>query len=244
MQAVLKNPAQEGLRSRKKAETRRAIQQAALRVATENGYSATTAIAIAEEANVSLRTVFNYFPQRDQAICGPTIEMKDPELVRQQLADAPTVLQGVLEAFDTHAPPLDGPNAAQRRSLIQSTPELLHMHHSAIDRFEMDLTALVEAEFLAHPTRRRLGAEVSPADEARLIVTAVGGVMRFGMQAWLTEPAGVAVARRFAIARVISQLTQILQGELADEATAGAGALGRDPYSTNDVIPTQRKASR
>jgi len=94
MQAVLENPAQEGLRSRKKAETRRAIQQAALRVATENGYSATTAIAIAEEANVSLRTVFNYFPQRDQAICGPTIEMKDPELVRQQLADAPPSCKG------------------------------------------------------------------------------------------------------------------------------------------------------
>jgi len=44
-----------------------------------------------------------------------------------------------------------------------------------------------------------------------------------------------------AIARVISQLTQILQGEVADEATADAGALGIDPYSTNDVIPLNGK---
>jgi AcrR family transcriptional regulator len=210
---MLVNTPVEGLRSRKKAETRRAIEHAAFRIATEHGYEATTATAIAAEANVSLRTLFNYFPQRDQAICGPTIELKDPALVGQQLAEAPSVLQGVLDAFDACTPELGGSTGAQRRLLIQSSPELLHLHHSAIDRFEQELTALVESELRARPKRRRLGADVSAAEEARLMVTAIGGVMRFGMQAWLSEPPGTAVPRRAAMARVTSQLAQILLGK-------------------------------
>jgi AcrR family transcriptional regulator len=213
LHTVLVNQPAEGLRSRKKAETRRAIEQAALRLAIEEGYAATTAVAIAEEANVSLRTFFNYFPQRDQAICGPTIELRDPALVARQLADAPTVLYGVLDAFDACTPALDGPSGAERRELIQSTPELLHRHHSAIDRFERELTALVDAEFRAHPDRRRLGAEVSPGEEARLLVTTIGGVMRFGMQGWLAEPRDTTRSRREAIAQVTSQLAQLLHEE-------------------------------
>ncbi len=241
---MLSSQSVDGLRSRKKAETRCAIQQAALRLATEHGYAATTASAIAEEANVSLRTLFNYFPRRDQAICGPTIELNDPALVREQLADAPSVLQGVLDAFDTCAPPLEGPTWAQRRALIQSTPELLHLHLSAIDRFELELAELVEAEFRAHPDRRRLGADVSPADEARLIVTTIGGVMRFGMQTWLSERVDVNVSRRFAIARVVSQLSQILHGEERNvEATAGTSAIGVI-HPAKVVTQTTRKATR
>lgn len=210
---MLVSPPAAGLRSRKKAQTRQAIEEAALRIATERGYAGTTAVAIAEEANVSLRTLFNYFPQRDRAICGPTIEITDPVLVEQQLAEAPSVLHGVLDAFDACAPALDGPSGAQRRALIQSSPELMHLHYSAIDRFEGELAALVEKEFRIRPERRRLGADVTPADEARLIVTSIGGVMRFGMQAWLSEPSDTAVPRRAAAARVTSQLATILRWE-------------------------------
>jgi AcrR family transcriptional regulator len=230
---VSDDPPAQGLRSHKKAETRRAIEQAAVQIAAEHGYAATTAAAIAEQANVSLRTLFNYFPQRDQAICGPTIELTDPAQVRRQLTEAPSVLDGVLDAFDACAPALDGPSGAQRRTLIQSIPELLHLHSSAIDRFERELTALVEEEFRARPERRRLGDAVSPAEEARLIVTVIGGVMRFGMHSWLSEPSGTAAPRRAAIARVTSQLARILQvGERGVDAPPDAGTPGHDPDST------------
>ena len=59
-----------GLRERKKAATRLAIERAAVEIACEQGYEAATAEAIAAKADVSLRTFFNYFPSKDVAIVG------------------------------------------------------------------------------------------------------------------------------------------------------------------------------
>jgi AcrR family transcriptional regulator len=60
-----------GLRERKKAETRAALSQAALRLAIDHGAEAVTADAIARSANVSLRTFHNYFATKDEAFLAP-----------------------------------------------------------------------------------------------------------------------------------------------------------------------------
>jgi AcrR family transcriptional regulator len=57
-----------GLRERKKAETRSALGQAALRLALERGVDGISADEIAAAANVSVRTFHNYFNSKDSAV--------------------------------------------------------------------------------------------------------------------------------------------------------------------------------
>lgn len=57
-----------GLRERKKAKTRAAIQQHALRLFREQGYDDTTIEQIAEAAEVSESTLYRYFPTKEDLV--------------------------------------------------------------------------------------------------------------------------------------------------------------------------------
>jgi len=58
----------EGLRERKKRRTKRAIQEVALDLFEKQGFDATTVDQIAEAAEISPSTFFNYFPSKEDAV--------------------------------------------------------------------------------------------------------------------------------------------------------------------------------
>jgi AcrR family transcriptional regulator len=65
-----------GRRDRKKQATRRALRNAALELVASRGFAHVTVEDIAEAADVSTRTFFNYFPSKESAVIGA-----DPERI-------------------------------------------------------------------------------------------------------------------------------------------------------------------
>jgi len=84
-----------GLRERKKQRTRDAISRAALELFAERGYQATTLAEIAAAADVSIRTLFAYFPcKEDMLFC-------DFQATRDALARALAERPGGKDALGT-----------------------------------------------------------------------------------------------------------------------------------------------
>jgi len=76
-----------GLRERKKQRTRETIARAAHELFAERGYHATTLPDIAEAADVSTRTIFAYFPSKEDILFSDFPIMK--EALAQALAERP-----------------------------------------------------------------------------------------------------------------------------------------------------------
>ena len=115
-----------GLRERKKARTRAAIQSHALRLFREQGYDATTVDQIGEAAEVSESTFFRYFPAKTDVVLWDEF---DPLIIRaftEQPAGL-TPLQALRAAFaDAFAQLTAAQHAEQRQrmTLVLSVPDL------------------------------------------------------------------------------------------------------------------------
>jgi AcrR family transcriptional regulator len=78
---------QTGHRQRKKLQTRETIARAAHQLFVERGYQATTLPEIAAAADVSTRTIFAYFPSKEDILFDDLEQMKDA--LAQALAERP-----------------------------------------------------------------------------------------------------------------------------------------------------------
>ena len=67
-QIVVESEASGGRRERKKTATRAAIRDAAMRLALRDGVERVTLEQIAAEADIALRTFFNYFSSKEEAV--------------------------------------------------------------------------------------------------------------------------------------------------------------------------------
>jgi AcrR family transcriptional regulator len=167
-------PSKPGLRERKKAKTRTAIQDHALRLFAEQGYEATTIEQIADAAEVSPSTFFRYFPTKEDVVMYDAL---DPLLLAAWEAQ-PAELSPVGALRATMRDVFGGAPADvlalqdERAELIFSVPEL---------RMRM-LDELVRSMHLfTDIAARRAG---KPADDPAVQALA-GAVIGVGIATWV-----------------------------------------------------------
>lgn len=113
----------DGRRERKKLQTRTALHEAAYRLVQEQGLDATTIDQICEQADVSSRTFFNYFPSKAAAALGLPAEPFDGEAAERfrnasgSLVDA---LCDMITSGDQFAA-----RQAKMKKLVMHNPELV-----------------------------------------------------------------------------------------------------------------------
>jgi AcrR family transcriptional regulator len=142
-----------GLRERKKEETRRTIRETALRLFAERGFDGVTLAEIAQEANVSVATLFNYFPRKEDLIYAG-MEAYERELLRAIRERTPG--ESVISAFSRFVLDMRGllgsrePDAAERLAaisrVITESPELLAREGEILAQYTHALAALIAEE--------------------------------------------------------------------------------------------------
>ena len=193
-----------GLRERKKLQTRQAIAESALRLFAERGYRAVTVAEIAEAANVSARTFFAYFPNKEDLLLLDADVRMDRALAAFQARCArepllPLAVQLALEAAASAresltSPDLTGPDLEQLHVAIASSLRGRWM------KWEDQLTAAIAAATDAAPDDPR------PRTAAGAILAAVRALLE------LAGRADVAADPRITLDRAFDLLASGLSG--------------------------------
>jgi len=140
-----------GHRERKKQQTREAIARAGLDLFVERGYEATTLAEIAEAAGVSTRTIFAYFPSKEDIL------FCDFEALRASLAQALAERPGGKDALGTLrdfivSVAADKTDLDDKVESIVATNETLHSHRRArLSQLRELLAAAIAADLGAGP---------------------------------------------------------------------------------------------
>src|ERR1035441_5283099 len=184
------------LRERKKLATRRALRRVALDLVAERGFVHVTVEDIAEAADVSPRTFFNYFPSKEAALFGA-----DPERVaalRERIVhEAPgetglealrVVLVGEARALAEELVDLGGDPASWLKRMKAANVD---PHLRAAQAAHLAMVERVVADGLTE----RLGADPEHDPYPVLLAGAAIGVMRATMTFWASSGGAMALAQ-------------------------------------------------
>ncbi|MCR6482334.1 TetR family transcriptional regulator [Amycolatopsis sp. OK19-0408] len=179
----------DGLRERKKQETRIALSWAAIRLTVERGWDNVRIEDIAAEAGVSTRTFSNYFGSKGEAIVARHHDRARAiaEALRERPAGEPiweAITQAALSGFALGVPVTEGLPPEQSwiegLRLMVAEPALQGEFQKAGVAAEAEIAAVVAD---------RTGTDAATDVYPRLVAGVVGTALSVIMQQWLiTDP--------------------------------------------------------
>lgn len=173
-----------GLRERKKRRTRDTLIRCALELFAEKGFEGTTVDEISDAADVSQRTFFRYFANKEEVALAVQDSVESfffSRLLLRPASEAPlTALRNaVLASWDSVGEAIEAvvPLELHMRTyrMIESTPQLFAAHLHRLAGLE---------EQLAREIARREGLDVRTDPRPQVLVAAFGGVMRVTGKLW------------------------------------------------------------
>jgi AcrR family transcriptional regulator len=178
-----------GLRERKKQQTRTAIHDAAFRLIEAQGLDATTVEQICQQADVSTRTFFNYYPSKAAAALELPGAGLDPGIRERFLAARGSLVDALCVVVGSSAE--NGPSRLRMKQLLSQRPELL--------------TTLTSMMVEVRGTYIALAAErASSAGQAELAVALVLTAMGLVMHDDSASEAPLADRLRETVARLVA----------------------------------------
>lgn len=179
-----------GLRERKKLATRRALCDAALKLALDEGVAALTPDRIAEEVDVSPRTFRNYFSSKEEAIVAGLQDRAHEvaDNLRRRPAGEPIwdSLRAVL------VPSLESGIAGHD---LMNLLGLIRCHHALLAEHLTSFEDL--GRQLAEVIAERTGTDASRDVYPRLLADASGIAVKTSLSLWATGATGRSLADIF-----------------------------------------------
>ena len=175
-----------GLRARKKAQVREAIEREGLRLFATHGFDGTTVDTIAEACNVSATTVFRYFPTKEDIVFASAARDGDKlvELLAQQAEDlkpAPALYRALRALCDEYAG--NKARVAKNQKMVDNSTSLRARKAESHQRWERSVVGEL---------RRRCNSTHRPVDDVTLrLITATGlSSFRIAVEVWATQRRG------------------------------------------------------
>ena len=150
-----------GLREVKKLETRREIADTAMRLFVERGFDHVTVAEVAAAAHVSEKTVFNYFPTKEDLFFDEVPE-REAAIVRALRERAPgeTVVAALRRLQAAECGRLSSPAFATFARIIEESPALQAKELEVMARFAQVLAGEIESELGVDERDARIAASL------------------------------------------------------------------------------------
>jgi len=175
-------------REQRKQQTRRTIQEHALRLFLADGYDATTVERIAEAAGVSHMTFFRHFPTKESVVADDDYDPLIAQLVRDRPADEPplTAIHRALVNALRNMPAAEHHTLRVRTRLLVQTPALrARLWENQFSTQELFAAALA--------ARERGDEAGDPGLRLRVLAGTALAALTTALTAWVAAPEHIAL---------------------------------------------------